>query len=327
MDNSVVRVGVVQHPPVFLNLEACLEKASDLVEEAANEGAKLIVFPETWLPGYPVWLDESPNATLWGHRPTRTLYRLLVENAITIPGIHLDKLLRLARKTGTYIVMGAHERLHATLYNTMVLIDREGQDFVIHRKLVPTYSERLVWGRGDGSTLGVMNTEYGNLGGLICWEHWMPLLRAAMHARHEAIHVAQWPSAGDLHQLASRHYAFEGQCFVVVAGCVVTRGEVIEGFQSLGSSDSGVLELLEASRGSDQDLLQNGGSAVIGPDAKYVVGPTYDRACIVYADIELERITESQLVIDTDGHYSRPDLFRLDVNTQPQSNVTFGRGS
>lgn len=322
-----VRVAAVQHAPVFLNVEASLEKASALVGEAANEGAKLIIFPETWLPGYPVWLDASPNAALWDHRPAKALYRLLADNAITIPGMHLDRLLDLARETGAYIVMGAHERLHGTLYNTMVLIDREGQDIVIHRKLVPTYSERLVWGRGDGSTLGVMDTEYGNLGGLICWEHWMPLLRAAMHARHETIHVAQWPSAHGLHQLASRHYAFEGQCFVVVAGCVLTRNDIMEGIQSLDNPDGEALELFDALPDSGTGLLQTGGSAVIGPDAKYVEGPVFDRACIVYADIELERITEGHLVIDTDGHYSRPDLFSLDVNTQPQLNVTFGRGS
>ncbi len=322
--NRRVKVGVVQQAPVFLNLDESLAKACSLVEEAADQGAEVIVFPETWLPGYPVWIDSSPKAALWGHPPAKTLYRLLVENSVAIPGKHLDKLLGLAKKTGTYVVMGAHERLGGTLFNTMILIGRDGAEYRVHRKLMPTYTERMVWGRGDGSTLSVLETEYGNLGGLICWEHWMPLARAAMHAKGETIHVAQWPSVHDLHQVASRHYAFEGQCYVIAAGCVLTRGEIIEGFHSLGRPDSEALELLEALPGGDEKLIMKGGSAVIGPDSKYVVEPVFEEPCIIYADLEADRIAEGHQLLDTDGHYSRPDVFHLEVNDQPQTNVTFG---
>jgi predicted amidohydrolase len=162
-------VAVIQHAPVFLNLEESLEKARNLIEEAANQGAKVIVFPETWLPGYPVWLDSSPKAALWDYPPAKALYQLLVENSICIPGKHLDQLLAIGRKTGTYIVMGAHERLEGSLYNTMIHVSRDGKELQVHRKLMPTYTERMIWGRGDGSTLSVLNTEYGILGGLICW--------------------------------------------------------------------------------------------------------------------------------------------------------------
>jgi len=271
------KVAVIQNAPVFLNLEESLEKARNLIEEAANQGAKVIVFAETWLPGYPVWLDSSPKAALWDYPPAKELYRLLVENSITIPGKHLEKLLGVASKTGTYIVTGAHEQLGGTLYNTMVYVHRDGKQFEVHRKLMPTYTERMIWGRGDGSTLGVLNTDYGNLGGLICWEHWMPLARAAMHAKHETIHIAQWPSVHELHQLASRHYAFEGQCFVVAAGCVLSRADIIEGFNSLGQPDSGALELLEAIPGAEEDLVLRGGSAVIAPNSDYVKGPFLTR--------------------------------------------------
>jgi predicted amidohydrolase len=320
---SRLRVAVVQQAPVFLNVDASVAKACALIEEAADQGAELIVFPETWLPGYPVWIDSSPKAALWDYPPAKTLYRLLVENSISVPGKHLDQLLAMAKKMGTYVVMGAHERLGGTLYNTMILIGRDGEEYHVHRKLIPTYTERMVWGRGDGSTLSVLETEYGNIGGLICWEHWMPLARAAMHAKKETIHIAQWPWVRGLHQLASRHYAFEGQCFVIAAGCVLTKGEIVEGFRSLGRKEDGALELLEAIPGGDEDLIMKGGSAVIGPDYRYVVDPVFEEQSIIYAELQLDRITEGHLLLDTDGHYSRPDVFHLEVNDQPQTNVTF----
>ena len=319
-----VGTAVVQHPPVFLNLQASVEKACSLIAAAAvGQEVDLVVFPETWLPGYPVWIDSSPEAALWGHPPTIDLYRILADNSITLPGRHLDTLLEIARTTSTYVVMGAHERLGGTLYNTMIFIGNDGEEYQVHRKLVPTYTERLVWGRGDGSTLSVLETEWGILGGLICWEHWMPLARAAMHARKESIHVAQWPWVRGLHQLASRHYAFEGQCFVIAAGCVLTKGDVIEGFLSLGEKDTQALELLEALPGGADDLLMKGGSAVIGPDYRYVVEPLWEEPGIIYAELDLDRITEGHMLLDTDGHYSRPDIFRLEVNDKPQASVGF----
>jgi nitrilase len=321
---SSVKVAVVQHPPVFLNLDASVQKARSLIEAAAaGQEIDLVVFPETWLPGYPIWIDSSPEAALWNHPPAKALYRLLAENSITLPGKHLDRLMDVARETSTYLVMGAHERLGGTLYNTMIFIDKDGEQFQVHRKLVPTYTERLLWGRGDGSTLAVMETEWGHLGGLICWEHWMPLARAAMHAKKETIHVAQWPWVRGLHQLCSRHYAFEGQCFVIAAGCVMTKGDVLAGFHSLGEKDSPGLELLEALPGHDEDLLMKGGSGVIGPDYRYVVEPLWEEPGILYAELDLNLITEGHMLLDTDGHYSRPDVFRLEVNDQPQTNVTF----
>ena len=317
------KAAIVQHAPVFLNIEESLEKACALIEQAAGQGANVIAFPETWLPGYPVWLDFSPKAALWDYPPAKALYRLLVENSITIPGKHLERLLAIAGQTGTYVVMGAHEHLGGTLYNTMIYVHRDGKEFRLHRKLLPTYTERMIWGRGDGSTLSVLNTEYGNLGGLICWEHWMPLARAAMHAKYETIHVAQWPMVKDLHHLASKHYAFEGQCFVLAAGSVLSRGEIIKGFHSLGQPDNAALELLEAMPGGQKDLILRGGSAIIAPNTDYLEGPVLDESCILYAEIQPERIIEGRLFLDTQGHYSRPDVFHLEVNDQPQLNVAF----
>ena len=320
-------VAVIQHAPVYLNLEGSLEKACVLIEQAAGQGAGVVVFPETWLPGYPVWLDFSPRAALWDYPPAKALYRLLVENSITLPGRHFDALCAIARKTGTCVIMGAHERLGGTLYNTMITIGRDGSEYQLHRKLMPTYTERMIWGRGDGSTLSVLSTEHGNLGGLICWEHWMPLARAAMHAQGEVLHVAQWPAVKELHQLASRHYAFEGQCFVVAAGCVLSRGEMMAGFDSLDQPGREAAELLEAIPGKETDMMTDmilrGGSGVIAPSGDYIKGPVLDESRIIYAEIHPDRIAEGHLALDTQGHYSRPDVFHLEVNDLPQVNVTF----
>ena len=155
------KAAIIQHAPVFLNLEESLRVACALIEQAANLGASVIAFPETWLPGYPVWLDYAPGAALWDNQPARALYRHLVNNSLSIPGRQLDKLLAIAGDTGTCVIMGAHERLGATLYNTMIFLASDGKSFQVHRKLMPTYTERLVWGRGDGSTLGVMSTGHG----------------------------------------------------------------------------------------------------------------------------------------------------------------------
>ena len=317
------KAAIVQHAPVFLNLEESLRKACALIEQAANLGASIIAFPETWLPGYPVWLDYAPEAALWDNPSARVLYRLLAQNAISIPGQHLDRLLNIACDTGTYLVMGAHERRGGTLYSTMIFVGNDGQSYQVHRKLMPTYTERLVWGRGDGSTLGVMTTEHGNLGGLICWEHWMPLARAAMHAQHEAVHVAQWPAVRELHQLSSRHYAFEGQCFVLAAGSILSHADVIDGFRSLGAPDDGALSLLESMPGRGADLILRGGSAIIAPDASYLQGPHFDGPSILCAEIQPERLAEGHLTLDTAGHYARPDIFHLTVNVQPQEQVSF----
>lgn len=322
MDNAF-KVAIIQHAPVFLNIDESLKKAAALAEEAANHGAAVIVFPETWLPGFPIWLDFAPNAALWDYAPAKTLYRLLVENSLAIGSDRFKALLDIAKTTDTYLVMGAHEVAGGTLYNTIIYIDRGAKKYQIHRKLVPTYTERMVWGRGDGSTLDVLETEYGNIGGLICWEHWMPLARAAMHARHETLHVSQWPDVKDLHQLASRHYAFEGQCFVLAAGCVLSRKDIIEGYRSLNSPENDAFEILQAFEGENEELVLNGGSAIIGPDSGYLAGPVYDRPEIIYGEIEPRRITEGHLAIDTNGHYSRPDVFQLEVNASPQAGVSF----
>jgi len=318
------RAAIVQHPPVFLNLDASLARAEQLIAEAAAGGAQLIVFPETWLPGYPVWLDEAPGAGLWGEPGAERMYQALAENSLELPGAALARLLDAARTSGAWLVMGAHERLGGTLYNSMVFLAPDGETWSVHRKLIPTYTERLLWGQGDGSTLTTVGTPFGALGGLICWEHWMPLARAAMHGMHETIHVAQWPTARDLHQIASRHYAFEGQCFVLAAGTVLTRRDVFDGLRSIGLDAPEVRRLMDPMRGDDGTRMLRGGSAIIAPDTRYLAGPTFDEAGILYADLDMALVTRGHLVMDSAGHYARPDVFRLEVDTRVRRDVTFG---
>lgn len=319
MSEKNVKVALIQQPPVFLNLPKTLAKAETIAEECARNGAKIIVFPETWVAGYPIWLDEAPKAALWDYAPAKRLYQYLTENSLQIPSAESALLQKIAKQNAVYIVIGVHEKSGGTLYNTTVYLAPDG-DYKIHRKLTPTYTERLVWGIGDGSTLNVLETPYGILGGLICWEHWLPLARAAMHAKGEIIHTAQFPTVHERHQIASRHYAFEGQCFVLTSGCVMTKSDVLEGFESLETNDKEVFDLLDS---MEKDLLQRGGSAIIAPDAHYVVEPVFDEPRIIYGELELDLVKQGRLLLDTDGHYSRPDVFELRVNEKPQRNVTF----
>lgn len=323
MSNKTAKIALIQEPPVYLNLAKSLEKAVSIAEEAAAGGARIIVFPETWLPGYPVWLDEAPKAALWDYGPAKRLFQYLSENSVEIPGPALEVLQNIAREKEVIVVIGVHERSGGTLYNTTVTIDSDG-GYKIHRKLTPTYTERLVWGSGDGSTLEVTETPYGVLGGLICWEHWLPLARATMHSKKEVIHTAQFPTVHERHQIASRHYAFEGQCFVLASGCVLTKSDVLEGFDSLETGDSEARELLES---MENEQLQRGGSAVIAPDISYVVEPLYDDTSNVVAELDLDLVKQGALLLDTDGHYSRPDVFKLLVNDAANQNVRFASQS
>jgi predicted amidohydrolase len=318
----MLTVALVQRPPVFLDLPASVARAVEIVAEAARDGAQLVVFPESWLPGYPVWLDEAPDAARWGHAPAEALFRHLLRNAPTVDGPEVAALAGAAVEHNADVIMGLHERRGATLYNSIVSLGADGSRH-LHRKLAPTYNERLIWGSGDGSTLGVWDRPYGKVGGLVCWEHWMPLVRAAMHAQDETIHVAQWPAVGERHQLASRTYAFEGQCFVLASGCVLTRDDVLAGFDS--SRGAGEARDLLASIPAERYWLKDGGSAVIGPDAEYIVRPVFRDTATVMATLDPEAAKRSPY-LDVHGHYARPDIFELRVDTTRREGVCFAEG-
>ncbi len=322
--DSIYHIAVIQHPPIYLNLNESVKLAEQYILEACAQKARLIVFPETWLPGYPVWLDYAPNVGIWDHPPAKTLFRLLHQNSISIGDTHFNKLQKLAIENNCIIVMGAHEKVGRTLYNTIFYFKPNGS-YKLHRKLMPTYTERLIWGMGDGSTLSTITDDEVSIGGLICWEHWMPLARAAMHQLGEHIHIAQWPMVKDLHHIASRQYAFEAQCYVIAAGCTLTKQQMLDGLDSIIKSEKDriALELIETIPVMNSDFVLEGGSAIINPDTSYLIKPFQKENGILFAELDLTKLSEGNLFLDTNGHYSRPDIFQLSVDTRPKKNVTF----
>ncbi len=321
--NKNPTLAIVQEAPAFLNLAASMDAAETHIRNAAEGGANIIAFAECWLPGYPVWLDFAPDAALWDDDGAKALYRLLAENSVVQGDKNLKRLQTIANDTGAYIVMGTHECAGNTLYNTTFTFSPGASAPTPHRKLMPTYTERLVWGMGDGSTLETVETPFGILGSLICWEHWMPLARAAMHARGENIHIAQWPIVKDMHQVASRHYAFEGRCAVAAAGSVMTKADILNGFRSLKVNEPKAEAMLKSMPGEDNTLIHDGGSAIIAADGSYITDPLYGESGTVQGTVDMAIQREACLTLDTNGHYSRPDVFELHVNTKPQTGVSF----
>ncbi len=303
-----VIAAVIQASAVVLDTPRSLDKICSLVREAAASGARIVVCGETWLPGYPAWLDYVPNVALWGHEPSKHVYAELIRNSVTVPGVECDRLGQLARELKLVIVIGVNECIdvgpgNGTIYNALLTFDVDGRIISHRRKLVPTYTERMIWGNGDAKDLGAVKTGIGRVGGLICWEHWMPLARQVMHESAEQIHAAVWPTVHDLHQLASRQYAFEGRCFVLAAGIIMKVSDLPKQFE------------LPAELAANPDkLVLRGGSAIIAPDTRYIAGPVFDQETILLAEIDLHEIRREHMTLDTTGHYSRPDVFSLTVN-------------
>lgn len=302
MRDRTITAAIVQ-AEVAATAEEGLELTHQKALEAASSGAELIVFPETWIPGYPAWLDLSRDAALWDHAPVKAVFARIARNSVAIPGPALDRLCAAARESKATLVLGLSERVErgagrGTLYNSLVTIGPDGRLLNHHRKLMPTYTERLVWGAGDVEGLRSVDTPSGRVGALVCWEHWMPLARQALHESGEDVHVAVWPTVHELHQVASRQYAFEGRCFVLASGALMRASSLPPELEPHP----------ERVRTPDQWVLR-GGSAVIGPDGKYLVDPVYDEARILLAELDLGRASEESMTLDVTGHYHRPELF------------------
>ena len=302
-----VQVALVQARPVHLDLPATLDILEARTREAAVGGARLVVFGETFLPGYPAWIDSSPGAALWDHGPTKEAYAQLRRNSLVVPGPESDRIAALARELDIVLVVGAHERVaggpgSGTLYNALLTYGPDGTLLNHHRKLVPTYTERLLWGPGDTAGLKVVDTPLGRISGLVCWEHWMPVPRQLLHSQGEDIHIAAWPTVHEMLQIASRHYAFEGRCYVLAVGSIMAVADLPEG-----------LPPTDDLAGDPQALLVRGGSAIIGPDGKYVVEPVYDEERIITATLDPAALDAERMTLDVAGHYYRPDLFDVQV--------------
>ena len=303
-----MKIAIIQAAPVYYDLRASLAKALHWIEQAANEGAQLIVLGESWLSGYPAWLDHYPGATLWGAEGTKMAFQLMFESSLIIGSEEEMALRETARKHGVHLVLGINERIkqgpgRGTLFNSLLSYGPDGSLHNHHRKLMPTFTERLVYGQGDGAGLKTVDLGEARLGGLICWEHWMPLARQTLHLEGEDIHIAVWPTVNETHQMASLHYAFEGKCFVLAAGSLLQAKDIPSVFGA------------PASLRQDPELfLLRGGSGVAGPDGKWLKTPVMDEETIVFAELDLSLLPGERMYLDVAGHYHRPDIFQLKVN-------------
>ena len=314
------RAAAVQAAPVFLDLDAGVDKAVALIREAAAKGAKLIAFPETWLPGYPwfIWLD-SPA---WGMQFVQRYH----DNSLVYGSPQAGRLADAARDNAIMVVMGMSEKAGGSLYMGQWIIDAEGHTVAMRRKLKPTHVERTVFGEGDGSDLSVYDTDLGRVGALCCWEHLQPLSKYAMYAQNEQVHIAAWPSfslyrggayalGAEVNNAASRIYAVEGQCFVL-APCATVSGEMI---QTLCGDDPTKRQL----------QLEGGGfTAIYAPDGRLIseVLPEGQEG-LVYADLDLGMISLAKADADPAGHYSRPDVTRLLLDKSPGDRVVYRRAA
>ncbi|GED59476.1 carbon-nitrogen hydrolase family protein [Brevibacillus formosus] len=307
-----VRVAVVQAASVIMDLEASTEKAVSLTLEAGKKGAKIVVFPEAFIPAYPRGLTFGTKVGSRSYEGRKDWFRYW-DNSIVVPSEETDKLGEAARKAGVYLVIGVIERDNensgGTLYCSVLFFGPDGELLGVHRKLKPTASERLIWGEGDGSTLPVFDTPYGKIGALICWENYMPLARAAMYAKGVQIYIAPTADARDAWQATIRHIALEGRCFVLSSNQYVTK--------DMYPTDLACYDDLASS----PDEMCRGGSAIVGPLGDYIVEPVFGREEILCADLDIRDIAYSQFDFDVVGHYSRPDVFTLLVNEEKKENV------
>ena len=308
MSTSFV-AAAVQTAPVFLDRDATVDKAVGLVEEAGGRGARLVAFPETFVPTYPDWVWRSSP---WADGPSKWYERLL-DQSVVVPSPATDTLAGAAEKAGCYLSIGVNEREErgSTLYNTQLWFGPDGALLGKHRKLMPTGGERLIWGMGDGSDLVVFDTELGRLGGLTCWENYMPLARYALYDQGIDVHIAPTWDNSDVWVSTLRHIAKEGRVFVIgVNFCL--RGSDIP--HDIPGRD----ELY----GAEDDWLAAGNSAIIGPEGEVLAGPLIGEEGIVYAEVDIARARTARRQFDPVGHYARPDVFRLEVDRTPNQAVT-----
>jgi nitrilase len=301
-------VAVVQAAPVVFDLQASLDKCAGLTAQAARQGAKVVVFPEAFLSAYP---QDTDFGARFGYRTPegREQFRRYYESAVDVPGPACDRLSQVARENAVQLVMGVIERDGGTLYCSVLFFGEDGRYQGKHRKLMPTALERVTWGFGDGSTMPVLETAYGKVGAVICWENYMPQMRLAMYAKGVELYCA--PTADDLDTwfASMRHIACEGRCFVLSA-C-----------QYLLRSDCPV-DYPDGGRNAPETVFMRGGSCILGPRGQVLAGPVYGQEAVLTAEVDLAELARSKYDFDVVGHYARPDIFQLTVDERPRSVVT-----
>lgn len=310
-----MRVAAIQASPIFLDKRATLEKVLRLIETGARRGISLLVFPETFLPGYPVWLARTNGAAFDDARQKRA-YQHYLENAIEQHSPEIKQLSDAARDFKVFVCLGMAERGEGngsgTIYCSLAMFHPEQGLVEIHRKLVPTYEERLVWGTGDGFGLRVQKYQNARIGGLNCWENWMPMARQALYAQGEEIHVAVWPGSSKLTTDISRFIALEGRVFVISASGLLTAQDIPADFP-LGE------ELLETGT-----VFCSGGSRIVSPSGTVLATVPDGEEGFAMAEIDLGLVRQERQNFDPAGHYSRPDVLSLRVNRKRLEAVEFG---
>jgi len=319
-NNGITRVAVIQAASVTFNLDATLKKLETLCKEAAGKGAKLVMFPEAFLSGYPKGCFFADMSDYYGKEAgsVREKYRQYWESSIEIPGPVVDRLGVIAKTNNVYMVVGVIEREGGTLYCCVVHFNPQGEFLGKHRKLVPTTYERLVWGKGDGSTLPIFNTEIGTFGSVICWENYMPLMRLTMYSKDIQIYLAPNADGTERWNATMRHIALEGRCFVLSCVQATHKTDYPSGYMD-PQFDKFQRELTK----SDNYSVLKGGSCIVGPLGQYIAEPVYEKEAILYADLDIGDCIRGKLDMDVMGHYSRPDVFTLYVNTN-EHNVVLG---
>jgi nitrilase len=308
LPSSPFTIAAIQAAPVFLDRAATVEKACSLISEAGTAGAKLAVFPEAYIPAFPLWVWFIPPGDTHG---LRDLYAELVANSVAIPSDTTDRLCAAAKDAGVNVAIGVNEcnadSSGTTLYDTIIYIGSDGRVLGKHRKLVPTTGERIVWGQGDGSTLTVVDLPIGKLGGLLCWENYMPLARYAMWAWGSQLFVAPTWDRGEPWISTMRHTAKEGRVYLVSCCSAMRMTDIPDHYAFKQKYLAGAGE-----------WLNPGLSLIADPDGKLLAGPAENEETILYAEVDPARTLGTRFQLDTAGHYARPDVFRLIVDRQPR---------
>lgn len=303
MKDTKFKAAAVQASPVFLDRKKTVKKVCDLIKEAGENGADLVVFPEAFIPTYPFWpkdLGFGPERKL-----TMDAQQELFKNSVDVPGKDTDTIGKTARKENVHVIIGVNERDGGTLYNTILYFDNKGKLIGKHRKLMSIDSEKCIWGNGTEKDVQVFETDLGKLGGLFCYEHHLTLQKYALYQMGEQVHAGLWGGHGfakNTMDFASRQYAFEGQSFVIISSIYINEDMIPDSFPL-----------------KDQTVWDYpGGSGIINPRGEYIAGPVYDKEEIVYGDIDLGQILRAKSIIDAAGHFTRPDIFRFEVKREKE---------
>ncbi len=307
-------LAIVQTAPVFLQKDDTIKLAVSKIEEAAKKGAKLIIFTEAFIPGYPTWIWRLRPGGDWNL--SEELHARLLDNAVNVESDDLVPIYEAAKRHQVTIVCGIEEREsqlgRATLYNTVITIGADGTLLNKHRKLMPTNPERMVWGFGDATGLRVVDTPSGRIGTLLCWENFMPLARYALYAQGVELYIAPTYDSGDNWIGTLQHIAREGCCWVIGCGNLMRGSDIPDDFPD------------KENLYPDKDEWVNpGDSVVIAPSGRIAAGPLHQEDGLLYCEIDLKEVAIAKRTLDVTGHYSRPDIFQLKVNTTPQSPIDF----